>query len=116
MGRGLATADYDNDGDLEIMVSNMNSSPELLRHVHKNPNHSILVKTVGTKSNRDGIGAEVKVIAGNLTQYRHRAQWRELSFFERPAPALRPGIPDRHRSRRGALAQWPNRYSGDSSH
>ena len=47
----------------------MNSSPELLRHLHKNPNHSILVKTMGTKSNRDGIGAEVKVIAGNLTQY-----------------------------------------------
>ena len=69
VGRGLATADYDNDGDLEMMVSTMNSSPELLRHRHKNPNHSILVKTVGTKSNRDGIGAEVKVIAGNLTQF-----------------------------------------------
>lgn len=69
VGRGLATADYDNDGDLEIMVSTMNSSPELLRHAHKNPNHSIVVKTLGTKSNRDGIGAEVKVVAGNLTQF-----------------------------------------------
>jgi hypothetical protein len=69
VSRGLATADYDNDGDLEIMVSNMNSTPELLRHLRKNPNHSILVKTVGVKSNRDGIGAEVKVIAGSLTQY-----------------------------------------------
>ena len=69
VSRGLATADYDNDGDLEILVSNMNSTPELLRHVHKNPNHSILVKTIGTKSNRDSIGAEVKVIAGSLTQY-----------------------------------------------
>jgi len=69
VSRGLATADYDNDGDLEIMVSNMNGAPELLRHLRKNQNHSILVKTVGTKSNRDGIGAEVKVVAGNLTQY-----------------------------------------------
>ncbi|MDR3676801.1 MAG: CRTAC1 family protein [Acidobacteriota bacterium] len=69
VSRGLATADYDNDGDLEIMVSNMNSTPELLRHLRKNPNHSILVKTVGVKSNRDGIGTEVKVIAGSLTQY-----------------------------------------------
>ena len=69
VSRGLATADYDNDGDLEILVSNMNGAPDLLRHLRKNPNHSILVKTVGTKSNRDGIGAEVKVTAGNLTQY-----------------------------------------------
>jgi len=69
VSRGLATADYDNDGDLEILVSNMNSTPELLRRLGKNPNHSILVKTIGTRSNRDGIGAEVKLIAGNLTQY-----------------------------------------------
>jgi hypothetical protein len=69
VGRGLATADYDNDGDLEILVSNMNSTPELLRRLRKNPNHSILVKTIGAKSNRDGIGAEVKVVAGSLTQY-----------------------------------------------
>ncbi len=69
VSRGLATADYDNDGDLEIMVSNMNGPPALLRHATKNPNHSILIKTIGTKSNRDGIGAEVKVIAGSLLQY-----------------------------------------------
>jgi enediyne biosynthesis protein E4 len=69
VSRGLAIADYDNDGDVEIMVSNMNSSPDLLRHARKNPNHAILVKTLGTKSNRDGIGAEVKVVSGDLTQY-----------------------------------------------
>ncbi|HEV2177607.1 MAG TPA: CRTAC1 family protein [Terriglobia bacterium] len=69
VSRGLATADYDNDGDLEIAVTNMNDSPELLRHARKNPNHSILVKTIGTKSNRDGIGAQVTVVAGGLTQY-----------------------------------------------
>jgi hypothetical protein len=68
VSRGLATADYDNDGDLEVMISNMNASPDLLRHLHKNTHHSILVKTVGTRSNRDGIGAEVKVVAGDLTQ------------------------------------------------
>ncbi len=69
VSRGLATADYDNDGDLEIMVSNMNASPDLLRHARRNLNHAILVKTLGTKSNRDGIGAEVKVVSGDLTQY-----------------------------------------------
>ncbi len=69
VSRGLATADYDNDGDLEIIVTNMNDSPDLLHHARKNRNHSILVKTVGTRSNRDGIGTEVKVVSGNLTQY-----------------------------------------------
>ena len=51
------------------MVSNMNGSPDLLRHARRNRNHAILVKTIGTKSNRDGIGAEVKVVSGDLTQY-----------------------------------------------
>jgi hypothetical protein len=69
VSRGLATADYDNDGDLEIMVSNMNDSPELLRHARKNPGHSVVVKTLGTQSNRDGIGTKVTLVAGGLTQY-----------------------------------------------
>ncbi len=69
VSRGLATADYDNDGDLEIMVSNMNDSPELLRHARKNPCHSVVVKALGTQSNRDGIGTKVTLVAGGLTQY-----------------------------------------------
>jgi hypothetical protein len=69
VSRGLATADYDNDGDLEIMVSNMNASPDLLRHARRNSNHAILVKTVGTRSNRDGIGTEITVVTGSLKQF-----------------------------------------------
>ena len=69
VSRGLATADYDDDGDLEMMVSNMNDSPDLIRHARKNFDHSILVKTIGVESNRDGIGAEVKVVAGGMTQW-----------------------------------------------
>jgi hypothetical protein len=69
VSRGLAAADYDNDGDLEIIVSNMNDAPDLIRHARKNPNHSILVQTIGTRSNRDGIGTTVRVVAGGITQY-----------------------------------------------
>jgi enediyne biosynthesis protein E4 len=67
--RGLAIADYDNDGDLEIVVTNMNASPDLLRHAAKVFFHSLLVKTIGTKSNRNGIGAKVEIVAGGLAQY-----------------------------------------------
>ncbi len=69
VSRGLATADYDNDGDLEFLVSNMNDSPDLVRREHKSPNHSILVKTIGTRSNRNGIGAKVRVQTAGLAQY-----------------------------------------------
>ncbi len=68
VSRGLAVADYDNDGDVELIRTNMNDSPDLLRRERKNPRHSVIVKTLGVKSNRDGIGAEIKVVAGGLTQ------------------------------------------------
>jgi peptidoglycan hydrolase-like protein with peptidoglycan-binding domain len=69
VSRGLATADYDNDGDLEFAVSNMNASPDLIRRVRKSANHSILLKLIGTKSNRSAIGAKVRVVAGGLNQF-----------------------------------------------
>jgi hypothetical protein len=69
VSRGLATADYDDDGDVEIAVTNMNDLPDLLRHRSRNPNHSVLIKTLGAHGNRDGIGAEVKLVAGKLVQY-----------------------------------------------
>ena len=69
VSRGLAVADYDNDGDLEFMVSNMNDSPELIRRARKNSGHSILVETIGTRSNRDGIGTTVQVVCGERSQY-----------------------------------------------
>ena len=51
------------------MVSNMNDSPDLIRHARKNPSHSILVETIGTRSNRDGIGTKVRVVCGGRAQY-----------------------------------------------
>ena len=106
VSRGLATADYDNDGDLEILVSNMNSTPDLLRHLRKNQNHSILVKTIGTASNRDGIGAEVKVIAGSLTQYDTVRSGGSYLSVQRHASAFWIGEPNSDRSHRSAVARW----------
>ncbi len=65
--RGLAVGDLWNDGQLSILISNMNTRPSLLvNHVHS-ANHWIAIKTVGNRSNRDGIGAQITVRAGKKT-------------------------------------------------
>ena len=68
VGRGSATADYDNDGDLDICVSNNNQKPMLLRNDGGNGNNWLSIKTVGSRSNRDGIGARITVTSGDLVQ------------------------------------------------
>ena len=66
VGRGAALSDYDNDGDTDIYVCNNNGPGVLLQNDGGNRGHWIAVKTVGTVSNRDGIGARITVRAGDL--------------------------------------------------
>jgi len=63
-GRGLAIGDLWNDGRISAVISNMNATPSLLVNQVRSPNHWIGIRTVGTKSNRDGIGARVMVKVG----------------------------------------------------
>jgi hypothetical protein len=60
-GRGLATADFDNDGDIDIVTNNSGDYASLLRNDGGNANHWLTVLLIGTKSNRDGIGASLKL-------------------------------------------------------
>lgn len=69
-GRGAAFGDYDNDGDIDILIVNNNGPATLLRNDGGNRNNWLKIKTVGTKSNRNGIGARVIVKTGKLTQMR----------------------------------------------
>lgn len=68
VGRGAAFGDYDNDGDTDIFVVNLNQEGILLRNEGGNKHNWLMIKTVGTKSNRDGIGARVEVVTPSHSQ------------------------------------------------
>ena len=70
--RGVAFADFDNDGFVDVLVAN-NGDPPLLLHNGGNGNHFINFKLVGTKSNRDAMGARIRVVSGEISQIREIA-------------------------------------------
>ena len=70
VGRGLAYADFDRDGDLDLLLTTNNGPAYLYRNDQLSGNHSIRFHLTGTKSNRDAIGAIVRITSGGLTQSR----------------------------------------------
>jgi enediyne biosynthesis protein E4 len=60
--RGCAFGDFDNDGDVDVVVNTVNDYPQLLRCDLKTANNWVKVRTIGTKSNRSGIGARVRCV------------------------------------------------------
>ena len=69
VSRGAGFGDYDDDGDVDVLVVNLNDTPTLLRNDREEGN-CLVVEVEGTKANRDGAGAEVRVRAGGRTQVR----------------------------------------------
>jgi hypothetical protein len=61
VGRGAAYIDFDNDGDLDLVLTINNGSARLLRNGNGNQNDMLRIRTIGTRSNRDGIGARITV-------------------------------------------------------
>jgi len=69
--RGCAFGDLDNDGRMDVVVSRFDGPAEVFRNVSPGGNHWLLVKTVGTRSNRDGIGAQIRLESASGVQYNH---------------------------------------------
>jgi hypothetical protein len=66
--RGTAFGDFDNDGDVDVAIINMNEPPSLLRNDSPSKNNWLKIKCIGTKSNRSAIGARVSVVTGRHSQ------------------------------------------------
>ncbi|NIA28862.1 MAG: hypothetical protein GWP06_02980 [Actinobacteria bacterium] len=72
VSRGSAAGDFDDDGDLDLLVVNLNDRPRLLRNDGGNKKNWIMIHLIGTKSNRDAIGSRIRLTTGNKTQTRWR--------------------------------------------
>jgi hypothetical protein len=70
VSRGCAFGDFDNDGRVDVLVNNLDEPPTLLRNETNTAHNAILIKCVGTRSNRSAIGTRVKVTAGGRSQVR----------------------------------------------
>jgi hypothetical protein len=105
VGRGLAYADFDRDGDLDLLITTNNGPAYLYRNDQLSGNCSIRFRLVGTKSNRDGIGAIVRVFVGGSIQ--SRLVKGGSSYLSQSELPLTFGLEKRDRIDR-VVIDWPS--------
>jgi hypothetical protein len=102
--RGCAFGDFDNDGDLDVVIMNINEPPSLLRNDAPASNHWLKVRLIGTKSNRSAIGANVLVRYGQKTQAQQLLS--QSSYLSSNDPRLHFGLGDSTKA--DIQIRWPN--------
>lgn len=105
VSRGVAFGDWDNDGDLDFVVFNLNGSPQLFRNDLAGDQHWIMFKTVGEWSNRDGFGARISIKTGQLEQI-----WEikaAVGIYSASDPRAHFGLGDASKVDR-VTVQWPS--------
>jgi hypothetical protein len=103
--RGAAFGDVDNDGDVDVLIMNMNEPPTLLRNEYAGGNHWIELRLEGTKSNRAAIGATAIVTAGGRQQA--RAVLSQSSYYSHDDVRLHFGLGTRTTAERIEI-HWPS--------
>lgn len=90
VGRGLACGDFDGDGDLDVLITQNNGPARLLRNDRSNDNHWLRIRLVGTKSNKNGYGAVIKVTTNSLVQT--KTVKSNCSYCSQSQPAVTFGL------------------------
>ncbi|UCF38858.1 MAG: CRTAC1 family protein [Acidobacteriota bacterium] len=105
VSRGVAFADYDNDGDIDIAIANLNDAPRLLRNESPKQNHWLMFRLAGHSSNRDGIGALITIRVGEEVQ-----QWemkRSVGIYSSSDPRAHFGL-SRAAKADNVEVRWPS--------
>jgi hypothetical protein len=102
--RGAAFGDIDNDGDIDVLVMNMNEPPSLMRNDYRGPNGWIAIELEGVGSSRDGLGSIVRVTTGERTQA--QAALSQASYYSHNDRRLHFGLGSRTHADRIEV-RWP---------
>ena len=108
VGRGACFGDYDNDGDLDAYIVNLNDYGVFLRNDHGNEQNWLLIQLVGESTNKDGVGARIKVVAGDLTQTDQKRS--SSGYLSQNDPRLHFGLGD-HETVDRIEIEWPSGVS-----
>jgi enediyne biosynthesis protein E4 len=105
VGRGAAFGDFDDDGDIDIVVNHKDGAPAVLRNDAVNANHWIRLELRGTKSNRDAVGARIEVVAGGRKLLRQRKGGYSMESSNDPRILIGIGKADEVET---LVVRWPS--------